>query len=225
MTVADIPARVSPTSRRAALLALGVLLAAFLASLVGCDRGSLTRSNPPEYPVDHARLVGARLLRLADGDSFQVRLADGRKTGVRIGGIDAPERNQPWADRSRRNLRELIEGKAIWLDIGKTDRYGRIVAQVFVEARGLEAANSGAAPDRLIDVGHAQLQAGLAWFYRRYAGELTPEWRKRYDDAELSAKRERSGLWQDRAPVEPWIFRERKRDQRRERRRTPSARE
>ncbi len=187
---------------RIAAVWLALLLAAAVA---GCDRGSLngTAPLPPSTP-DRTRLVGARVVHVADGDSFEARLSDGRRSGVRIGGIDAPESRQPWADRSRRHLRELIEAQPIWLDVGKTDRYGRIVAQVFVAS----PQDPGHAS---VDVGHAQIASGLAWYYRRYGDELPATWRSRYDAAERDAQRRRIGLWQEDDPMPPWEWRQQKR--------------
>ena len=51
------------------------------------------------------------------------------------------------------------------------------------------------------DVGLAQLDAGLAWWYRKYAHE---QHRIDYEAAEDRAAADRIGLWQDANPVPPW---------------------
>ncbi|MGE0310708.1 MAG: thermonuclease family protein [Lautropia sp.] len=186
-------------ARRFAVVALSALV---VAGAAGCDRGSLNGAGGTPGVPDRAHLVAARVVRIADGDSFEARLADGRRSGVRIGGIDAPERRQAWADRARRNLHELIGTRPVWLEIAKTDRYGRLVAHVFV-------ASGDAAGSALVDVGHAQVAAGWAWFYRRYAEEMPPSRRGRYDAAERDAQRLRLGLWRDPEPIPPWVWRQR----------------
>jgi len=57
------------------------------------------------------------------------------------------------------------------------------------------------------DVGLAQLDAGLAWWFRKYAHEQHPKDRIHYDAAEDRAAADRVGLWQDKNPVPPWEWR------------------
>ena len=53
----------------------------------------------------------------------------------------------------------------------------------------------------------AQVRAGMAWYFRRYAKELTPGRRQRYADMEAQAQAARRGLWADAEPVAPWDWR------------------
>ncbi len=139
--------------------------------------------------------VFGRVVRVQDGDSFLL-LADGRETGVRIAGIDAPERRQAFADVSRRALRTKIERHDVRVEAVKTDPFGRIVGRVFLDER---------------DVGLAQLHDGLAWHFVRYDADLAPAERKRYAQAERSARERRAGLWRDTDPLAPWLFRRQQR--------------
>jgi len=52
-----------------------------------------------------------------------------------------------------------------------------------------------------LDVGLAQVSAGLAWWYRAYAREQSPEDRGRYESAENEARLQKRGLWVDDDPV------------------------
>lgn len=139
--------------------------------------------------------VFGRVVRVQDGDSFLL-LADGRQTGVRIAGIDAPERSQAFADVSRRALRTKIERRDVRVDAVKTDHFGRIVGRVFLDDH---------------DVGLTQLHDGLAWHFARYDADLAPTERKRYAQAELSARERRAGLWREPEPLAPWLFRRQQR--------------
>ncbi|MBX3297439.1 MAG: thermonuclease family protein [Acidobacteria bacterium] len=49
---------------------------------------------------------------------------------VRLAGIDAPERGQDLANRSKQSLFCTVFGKQIILEGEKIDRYGRLVAMV-----------------------------------------------------------------------------------------------
>jgi endonuclease YncB( thermonuclease family) len=133
-------------------------------------------------------------VRVFDGDSFEARRADGRRVEVRLFGIDAPERYQPWNRRSRSALRELVEGEAVSLRVVTVDRYDRIVAEVILpDGRSANA---------------AQVEAGHAWVYRRYT-----------DDAHLIRLEEEAraagrGLWSlpTHEQVPPWEWRRQRRE-------------
>ena len=59
----------------------------------------------------------------------------------------------------------------------------------------------------------AQLDAGLAWWYRKYASEQPPGLLGDYESAETRAAADRVGLWQDANPMPPWEYRQAKRQQ------------
>jgi endonuclease YncB( thermonuclease family) len=77
-------------------------------------------------------------------------------------------------------LSELAFGKEAKADCYKIDRYDRAVCTIDVNGR---------------DVGLAQLDAGLAWWYRKYAHEQLPRDRVVYESAEDRAAADRIGLW------------------------------
>ena len=52
-------------------------------------------------------------------------------------------------------------------------------------------------------MGLAQISAGLAWWYKRYANEQSDEDRGRYTSGEEEARLRKRGLWVDEAPVPP----------------------
>jgi hypothetical protein len=56
-----------------------------------------------------------------------------------------------------------------------------------------------------------QAKAGLAWHYKYYQDEQSPEDRRLYADAETEARSARRGLWADPGPIPPWDFRRGKR--------------
>ncbi len=89
-------------------------------------------------------------------------------------------------------MAELAFGKDAKADCYKVDRYGRNVCTVYVGGK---------------DVGLAQLDAGLAWWFRKYAHEQPPKDRVDYESAEDRAAADRLGLWQDADPVAPWEWR------------------
>ncbi|MFA7664652.1 MAG: thermonuclease family protein [Burkholderiaceae bacterium] len=178
-------------ARRRRLLAAGLLAASLLAvpGLSAARSGLAT-------PALQGKAFAARSIGVDDGDSFSVRRQDGSRLRIRIAGIDAPERSQPWSDVARRQLRALLDGQPLWLTPIKTDPWGRLVARVDADGN---------------DVALAMLEAGLAWHFIRYDGDLPPLLRKRYAQAAGAARTQRSGLWQARDPEPPWEFRRRAR--------------
>jgi endonuclease YncB( thermonuclease family) len=60
---------------------------------------------------------------------------------------------------------------------------------------------------KTLEAGLAQITAGLAWWFRRYAKEQGAEDRGRCEHAELEAKIRRAGLWSEKAPTPPWEWR------------------
>ena len=133
-----------------------------------------------------------RIISIADGDTVTLLDANLQQHKIRLSGIDAPERRQPFGNRSRLHLGALVFGKRVTADCPKTDRYKRAVCRIEVDG---------------IDANLAQLEAGMAWHYKAYAREQRAPDRRRYAQAEDRARDARQGLWADRAPMAPWDFR------------------
>ena len=133
-----------------------------------------------------------RIISVADGDTVTLLDANLRQHKIRLSGIDAPEKRQPFGNRSRLQLGALVFGRQVTADCPKKDRYKRAVCRIEVDG---------------IDANLAQLEAGMAWHYKEYSREQSPEDRQRYAKAEDRARDARQGLWADRAPMAPWDFR------------------
>ena len=145
--------------------------------------------------VDAETIVG-HVVGVADGDTITVLDAEKVQHKIRLAGIDAPEKAQPFGNRSKESLSELAFDKDASVETEKLDRYGRSVGKVLVNGH---------------DVNLVQVERGMAWFYRQYQREQSPEDRKLYDAAEAIAKVEKRGLWRDADPMPPWDFRKSKR--------------
>lgn len=151
-------------------------------------------------PASAAELHG-KVIHVADGDSITVLDANHRQHKVRLAAIDAPERRQAYGTRARQHLASLVMGRQVTVVWDRRDRYRRIVGKVLAPA----CADAHCAQS--LDAGLAQLSAGYAWHYRRYANEQQQEERQRYAAAEEAARTGRMGLWRDRDPSPPWEFR------------------
>ncbi len=174
------------------------MLKSFRSALVAC---LLSLSLPS---VGAETLIG-KVVRISDGDTITV-LDDGLVMHkVRVEGIDAPEKGQAFGARATQELADLVAGQQVEVDWKKLDRYGRIVGKVRYSPR----------PCLVIwcakrDAGLTMIRAGLAWHFKRYQREQTPEDQVEYASAELQARKQREGLWRDADPVAPWEYRGRK---------------
>jgi endonuclease YncB( thermonuclease family) len=139
-----------------------------------------------------AEVIEGRVVSVADRDTITLLDSNRQQHRIRLAGIDAPERAQPFGQRSKQHLSELAFGKEAKADCYKVDRYDRDVCTVYVNGK---------------DVGLAQLDAGLAWWFRKYAHEQLPRDRIDYEAAEDRAAADRIGLWKDANPVPPWEWR------------------
>ena len=143
-------------------------------------------------PVAFADTLTGKVVTVADGDSITVLDSTNTQHRIRLQGIDAPERKQPFGNVSRKHLANLVAGKEVIMKWDKRDRYGRIVGKVWVN--GLDACLE-------------QVRAGLAWHYKKYQHEQSPEDQRLYADAEIRAREARLGLWRENNPNSPWDYR------------------
>ncbi|KRB73614.1 nuclease [Noviherbaspirillum sp. Root189] len=136
-------------------------------------------------PADVARISGYQVIGIADGDTLTV-LQDRKPVKLRLANIDAPEKSQPFGQRSKESLSDLCWGKGATYETQDIDRYGRTVAVVTCGG---------------VEVNRAQVERGMAWVYPRYN-----------KDQSLPALQEKSrnagvGLWRDSDPIPPWEYR------------------
>jgi endonuclease YncB( thermonuclease family) len=137
-----------------------------------------------------------KVIGVADGDTITILTADHQQHKIRLAGIDAPEKGQPFGTRSKQTLSQMVYGQPAIVEYSKRDRYGRIVGRVEVDGR---------------DVNLDQLREGSAWVYLQYIRELPKTDRRLYLDAEELARNGSLGLWHDRQPEPPWEWRKARR--------------
>lgn len=135
----------------------------------------------------HAGQLSGRVVGVIDGDSLKI-VIDGRQTEVRLAGIDAPEKGQPYGARAKQVLADLVYGREVTLQASGTDRYKRTLATVYLGERSINA---------------AMVEAGAAWVYTAYTDDA------RLLQLQASAKAQQAGLWQlpAGAQVPPWEWR------------------
>ncbi len=135
-----------------------------------------------------------KVVAVADGDTITVLDSTNTQHKIRLAGIDAPEKKMPFGQASKSHLSDKVFGREARLQCGKTDKYKREVCVVYVNGQ---------------DTNLSQLNAGMAWWYRKYQREQTERQRADYEAAEAVARSGRVGLWHDADPVPPWEWRHR----------------
>lgn len=143
------------------------------------------------FPAVAAALSGTAE-RISDGDTLRIKGSDGTRTTIRLAGIDAPEKDQPFGRASGRRLSSLCLGKPVEAEVRATDRYGRTVARVFCSKT---------------DAARSLIGEGLAWHYVKYARTQPADEALGDSESEASARAEKRGLWSDPEPVAPWTHR------------------
>ncbi len=87
--------------------------------------------------------VSVQVVRVIDGDTIQVCCVFGDRVTVRYVGVDTPEIHHPMKGVERAGMeasevnRKLVDGKTVRLefDVQEQDRYGRLLAYVYLEDR------------------------------------------------------------------------------------------
>lgn len=144
------------------------------------------------WAVPPRSVLQGRVVRILDGDTVDL-LVDGRRTErIRLEGIDAPEKGQPFGTQARKRLASLCFLREVQVRTAKKDRYGRWIGRIRADGE---------------DLNLRMLREGLAWHFAKYAHEQPPAEREADAHAEAEARAARRGLWADRAPVPPWDWR------------------
>lgn len=97
-----------------------------------------------------------------DGDTF-IGIKNGSEKRYRLANIDTPEKNTAWGIHSKVFLEHIIGKKNVYLKEYCTDRYGRIITEVYLDF------------DRTISVNDAIIKEGLSKVhdYRKVNGYST----------------------------------------------------
>jgi endonuclease YncB( thermonuclease family) len=127
-----------------------------------------------------------RVVGVTDGDTIKVLHVNQVET-VRLVGVDAPEKRQPYGDRARRFTADLAFDRTVTVVTSGRDRNGRLLGEVVLpDGRSLN---------------QELVRAGYAWWFRKYSRDVT------LARLEEEARQGRRGLWADETPQAPWEYR------------------
>lgn len=164
----------------AAALSIGEeLLKPFLPEDVAVQQGSAAEN-------------GYKVERVVDGDTIVIDY-DGEDTKVRLIGIDTPESvsndsdsNVEWGDKASAYTKKLLANETVYLEFDKEkqDRYGRLLAYVYLKDR----------EDDCKMLNQALVQNGYA-----RAAYYSPngKYRETFEELEEKAEKQKKGFWKD----------------------------
>lgn len=131
-------------------------------------------------------LAACLVVGISDGDTLTALCNDREQVKVRLAEIDAPEKAQPFGQRSKQSLSELCYQAEAKIKVQTTDRYGRSVARITCNG---------------VDANAEQVRQGMAWVYDKYVKD------KSLYAIQDDARARKVGLWADPNPVPPWEWR------------------
>ena len=145
--------------------------------------------------LEPSHKVVGKVVGVIDGDTIDVLTDDKKTIRIRLNGIDAPERGQPFGNNAKQFVSESVGGQTVRIVTHGEDRYGRIIGDIYRDST-------------LINL--SLVKAGLAWHYVKYAPDNSP-----LREAEQSACETNAGLWSSsHAAIPPWEWRDMSKDER-----------
>lgn len=130
-----------------------------------------------------------KVIAIKDGDTIEV-LYESNTITIRFAHIDCPEikKHQPFGQAAKKFTSDMCYGRMVTVqNEGKFDRNNRLIGVII--------------NDKGDHVNKSLLKAGFAWHFKKYSTD------KSYNDLELIARKNRTGLWADENPIPPWKWR------------------
>ena len=133
------------------------------------------------------------VVKIIDGDSLIVMHRGERET-IRLYGIDSPEWNQPFAQLAKNYLENTVLNKKVVVERLYSDSYGRSIALLSL---------------RNVNLNEELVANGFVWVHKYYCKmKICSKWWS----LEKQARNSKRGLWQEKDPIPPWIWKHRKKN-------------
>ncbi|WP_276503899.1 thermonuclease family protein [Terrimonas pollutisoli] len=140
----------------------------------------------PEINNKEATDQAGTVIKIVDGDTFDLLTADQATLRVRMYGIDCPEKKQDFYQSAKNALAAYIFKKNVQLKITGHDRNRRTIAMVYCNGQNINL---------------AMIKNGFAWHFSKYSSDIN------FAQAESQARKAKAGLWKKPGPIAPWEFR------------------
>ncbi|WP_115461338.1 thermonuclease family protein [Winogradskyella aurantiaca] len=138
----------------------------------------------------YSQSFNAKVIGITDGDTVKVLKLDSTTVKIRLVNIDCPERKQAFSTKAKQFTSDAVFSKNVRIEVIKTDRYGRLVANIIY--------------DQDLNLSKELLKAGLAWHYQKYSNDASLQ------QLEDEARAQKIGLWSDPHAIAPWQYRSNK---------------
>lgn len=139
----------------------------------------------PSTVIAQQTLQG-NVIKIVDGDTFDLLTETKTVFRIRLLDIDCPERGQAYYQVCKQALSDYIFGQKVVVNYQKKDRNGRIL---------------GTVKNGPVNVNMVMVQEGYAWHFKKYSSD------QQFADAEIAARKSKRGLWASPKPIAPWDFR------------------
>lgn len=128
--------------------------------------------------IARTEIMTGKVENVVDGNTIIVQV-ESEKVRVRLYGIVCPDEGQPFEDLAKNAINDLIMGDQVELIPEYKDRYGRLIATVYV---------------RKINISEALIKKGYALVYPEYCKKsFCSDWY----NLERAARKQKLGIWSD----------------------------
>jgi micrococcal nuclease len=124
------------------------------------------------------------ILRVIDGDTFIFQTEEG-SLRVRLQGIDAPEKDQPFGTESTEFINGFLDKPADLIYYG-LDQYDRTLGTLMVDGQNINLLS---------------IKLGFSWHFKKYSKDVD------FAAAEIYARENKLGLWKLDNLIPPWEWR------------------
>ena len=138
------------------------------------------------FPSPSREIIKGKVVNVRDGNTIELITEENESYKIELAGVDCPEPEQPFGPEAKHLLEKNIKGKNVEAFIEGKNRWG--VRQAIVIPKGGD--------DPRIKL----LAEGLAWTSEKNA---IPE----LESIRVDAQAHGVGLWKEKEPTPPWIFR------------------
>lgn len=128
--------------------------------------------------------ISGKVIRILDGDTYDLLIDGSQIIRIRMEGIDAPEKGMPFYKVSKNYLGKLCFGKQVKFKYRGKDIHDRNLGFTYL--------------DDGTELCHEMIRAGLAWHYKKYNSD------EDLSSLEIEARNAKIGIWENDNPMPPW---------------------
>lgn len=128
--------------------------------------------------------ISGKVIKIIDGDTYDILLEGNKQIRIRMEGIDAPEKGMPYYKVAKNYLKEMCITQQVKVVVTGSDNQDRKIAYTYL--------NDGR------ELSREMLKAGLAWHFIKYNTD------KDLAAIQSEAQNRKIGIWSQQNPMSPW---------------------